>query len=77
MKNQREGNSQEYQETSEAILVEQKLKNRLKSKNDDINCRENSSSIKDGKLNTLKNKILLIIISSILGILLLIGILYS
>ena len=73
-KNEREGNSQEYQETSEAILVEQKLKNRLKSKNCDINYKENSSSIKDGKLNTLKNKILLIIISSIIGILLLIGI---
>ena len=76
-KNERKGNSQKLQESSEVILVEQKLKNRLGSKNDDINCKENSSSIKDGKLNTLKKKILLIIISSILGILLLIGIIIS
>ena len=63
-KNEIEGYNQEIQETTEAILVEQKLKNRLKSKND----------VKDGKLNTFKNKILIIIISSILGILLIIGI---
>ena len=69
-----EGYNQEIQETTEAIIIEQKLNNRLNSKNNDINCKQNSSSIKDGKLNTLKNKILMIIISSIIGILL-IGIL--
>jgi len=63
-KNEIEGYNQEIQEASNVILVDQKLKNRLKSKND----------AKDGKLNTFKNKILIIIISSILGILLIIGI---
>jgi len=63
-KNEIEGYNQEIQEASNVILVDQKLKNILKSKND----------VKDGKLNSFKNKILIIIISSILGILLIIGI---
>ena len=74
-KNERIGNNQESQEKKDldSILVEPKLKNSLKSINNDIKCKKifpNIININDGKPNILKNKIIMAIIGFILGILL-------